>query len=86
VNFFNISIVRGNTEKDVGIDIDQWVKDTDKMSIAHLKELFVAVVILGDTYEEAIKTLQSMKEHLEDKEYETTMGFGGPKQASDFYA
>ena len=33
---------------DLGIDLEKWIEDTDGMSIAHLKELFVAVVILGD--------------------------------------
>lgn len=41
--------------------VKQWVKDTNGMSIAHLKELYVANKILGDSYEQAIKTLKSMK-------------------------
>lgn len=45
----------------LNIDIEQWVKDTDKFSIAHLKELFVAVVIMGDPYNQALETLKSMK-------------------------
>lgn len=77
-------ILRGKSAKELGIDIDRWVKDTDHMSIAHLKELFVAVVILGDSYEEAIKTLQSMKEYLEDKEYDNEIGFNIVK-SNDFY-
>jgi hypothetical protein len=71
--------------KSIGVDIDQWVKDTDKLSIAHLKELFVQVVILGDPYEESLKKLRSMKEHIEDKDYETEIGFGGKKASDDFY-
>ena len=58
------------------IDLDKWVKDTDKFSIAHLKELFVAVVILGDKYEDAIKTLREMREDVKDKDYQEQMGFG----------
>lgn len=55
------------------VDLDKWVEDTDKFTTAHLKELFVAVLILGDNYEEAIDTLRSMKEEIsyndmEDKE------------------
>ena len=45
-------------------NINKWVKDTDNMSIAHLKELFVAVCILGEKYEDAISVLQAM---VEDK-------------------
>ena len=44
------------------IDIDKWVSDTKDFSIAHLKELFVAVIVLGDKYENALATLKSMKE------------------------
>lgn len=40
---------------------EKWVADTEGFSLAHLKELFVAVVILGDDYDDAIKTLSGMK-------------------------
>lgn len=42
------------------INLDLWVKKTDGFSVAHLKELFVAVVILGDDFDEAVNTLKSM--------------------------
>jgi len=42
-------------------EINKWVKDTDGLSISHLKELFVAVKILGDEYENAIHTLKDMR-------------------------
>lgn len=44
------------------LDIKKWVKDTDEMSVAHLKELFIAVCILGDSYQDALKLLQKMTE------------------------
>lgn len=64
--------------KAYNIDIERWVDDTEKMSIAHLKELFVAVCILGNEYEEAIDTLRSMvEEHIDSKEdYDTSGKFG----------
>lgn len=40
--------------------LDRWVRDTEGMSIAHLKELYVAVMILGTPYEEAIRILRGM--------------------------
>jgi energy-coupling factor transporter ATP-binding protein EcfA2 len=46
--------------RNLDIDINQWVSDTNDFSIAHLKELFVATIILGDKYENALKTLKSM--------------------------
>lgn len=48
--------------KKLGVDLNRWVKDTENMSIAHLKELFIAVCILGDPYEEVVKVLRSMVE------------------------
>lgn len=61
--------------KELNIDLDRWIKDTDKLSIAHLKELFVAVVILGDDYKSAIKTLKLMKEDINNKDFEGSLGF-----------
>lgn len=61
------------------IDLDQWVNDTHEFSIAHMKELFTAVVILGDSYEEAIEALSLMKEEKPDSsndESKKFMGFG----------
>ena len=64
---------------DLGIDLEKWIEDTDGMSIAHLKELFVAVVILGDDYSEAIETLRGMMEEVLDSERDEkgNLGFGG---------
>lgn len=63
--------------KDLNVNLEKWVKDTDKFSIAHLKELFVAVVILGDDYAEAIETLESMKEVISSEDdRDKMMGFG----------
>lgn len=43
-------------------DIDQWVKDTENFTISHLHELFVAVVILEDDYDECLEKLRKMRE------------------------
>jgi hypothetical protein len=59
------------------IDIKRWVKDTEDFSIAHLKELFVAVIILGDDYSEAFGNLKLMKETISSKDdIDRLMGFG----------
>jgi hypothetical protein len=42
------------------LDIARWVTDSEGFSLAHLKELFLAVVILGDPYHEALATLRTM--------------------------
>lgn len=41
-------------------EIQRWADDTDGLSIAHIKELFVATQILGDPYEEALGVLKDM--------------------------
>lgn len=77
-------IKKDNLEK-LGIDLDKWVKDTDEFSIAHLKELFAAVVILGDEYDDALETLKKMKEEVKDRDYEAHMGFGAQTHNDDYY-
>lgn len=71
--------------KELDIDLDLYVKDTHGMSLAHVKELFVATVLIGVPYIEALKQLKEM--HLEkassiddDKEfrgYKSGEGTGG---------
>jgi len=57
------------------IDLDKWVMDTEDFSIAHLKELYVAVIILDDSYGEAIKTLRDMKEDISSDDDKDKVGF-----------
>lgn len=68
--------------KDV-LDLDRWVNDSDGFSFAHLRELFIAVVILGDSYDDAIQTLRSMKEEISsEKDYQERRGIGLLNQAA----
>ena len=64
--------------KDMKIDIKKWVKDTKGFSVSHLKELFIAVVILGDEYDDAVETLQTMMDvgSNVEKEEKGNLGFG----------
>jgi SpoVK/Ycf46/Vps4 family AAA+-type ATPase len=55
------SLVEGHPELE--IDLDLYIKDTAGMSIAHLKELFVATVLIGVPYLDALKHLRAM--HLD---------------------
>ena len=78
-----LQFVMGGSEKveNLNIDIERWVEDTDGFSLAHLKELFVAVVILGDNYEDAVETLTAMREEnlsSKDDDGKRIMGFGSP--------
>lgn len=56
-------------------DIGRWVEDTDGLTISHLHELFVSVVILEDSYKETLDLLSSMKDTLEDHDGKTSVGF-----------
>jgi len=44
------------------VDIERWARDTEGLSLAHLKELVTGVVILGDDYAETLALLKRMKE------------------------
>lgn len=48
----------------------KWAKDTDGFSIAHLKELYVAHKILGDSYDQALKTLRKMKNSTKSSDFD----------------
>lgn len=45
---------------DTNINIKQYVKDTAGMSLAHVKELFVATIIIETPYKEALDHLKTM--------------------------
>jgi hypothetical protein len=44
------------------INLRQWVEDTEGMSISHLKELFVGVLILEDDYTQVMGMLREMQD------------------------
>jgi len=70
------SLLTSDEIKKHKINVGKWVKDTDGFSMAHLKELFVAVVILNDPYDEALKNLSQMKSHISSDDTEGNLGFG----------
>lgn len=49
-------------------DVKRWASDTNGLSFAHIKELFIAVNILGHDYREALSTLHKMKETISSEE------------------
>jgi SpoVK/Ycf46/Vps4 family AAA+-type ATPase len=69
------SLLTEEETKRCKINLDKWVNDTEEFSMAHLKELFVAVVILGDKYDEALTNLKGMKSQISSDE-SGKMGFG----------
>lgn len=60
----------------------QWVKHTEGMSVAHLKELVVAVTCLEQPYDVVIERLKSMKTAPKSAMYEGHVGFGAPEAAN----
>jgi len=68
-------------------EIQKWADDTDGLSIAHIKELFVATKILGDSYDEALGVLKEMRstpssELFDDFEIKHEPAFwGGPEKS-----
>jgi len=49
-------------------DIEKWVNDTNDFTLAHLKELYVAVHILNKDYEETLKRLHTMRQKTASSE------------------
>lgn len=77
-------LIGRNKVSQLGIDLDRWTEDTEGFSLAHLKELFVAVVIIGDDYAEAVETLSKMKEAISsDQDTKSRMGFGNVKSLDE---
>jgi hypothetical protein len=68
----------GNTLKEDGISLDKLVKDTDGLSIAHLRELIVNVWCLGNTVDDTIARLRGMNKTPTSASYESDgrVGFG----------
>lgn len=52
------------------VDLEQWVRDTEDMSLAHLRELFIAVVILKNPYKDAVLLLKDMLKEVDVKKYD----------------
>jgi ATP-dependent 26S proteasome regulatory subunit len=50
------------------IDFKKWVTDSEGLSIAHLKELIVSVLIIGKDYEKTIESLKRMKDFKSSRE------------------
>lgn len=71
-------LIDNETKKEYNIDFEKWTEETEGMSIAHLKELFIAVCILGNSYEESIETLRNMINYSpssSDDEEKNRIGF-----------
>lgn len=62
--------------KDIkGIDIKDWIKRTEGMSLAHLKELIISVFALGNTFDDSLNRLNGMKIKPRIKNNGKSLGF-----------
>lgn len=70
----------------VGKELDLWVASTDGFSLAHLKELIIAVKCLGQPFEKAMERLESMRVARPNSEDEPTRPHAGflPKKNGAF--
>jgi hypothetical protein len=46
------------------IDLDYWVEQTDGLTLSHLRELIVSVIILENDFEQEIETLKNMGNNI----------------------
>lgn len=44
-----------------GIDLDEWIKASEGMSLAHLKELVISVIVMGKEFSEAYSNITELK-------------------------
>lgn len=62
-------------ESKIELDMKKWLDDTEGLSMSHLKELFISVLLLDNTYENAIDHLKGMKKAPRGKG-QKSVGFG----------
>lgn len=50
------------SEDDIkNIDLDKWISETEGMSMAHLRELVISVVVMNNDFDETIERLNGMR-------------------------
>lgn len=68
------------------IDIKKWVEATDKLSIAHIKELIISTIIFDIPFEEALFLLKDMGgRNSSYNDGDNHIGFKGGTRTSDYY-
>lgn len=63
-------------DRELDLNLGKWVSDTKGMTFAHLKELFVGVVVLENSYNETLNDLREMSKKINSSDWEET-GFTG---------
>jgi SpoVK/Ycf46/Vps4 family AAA+-type ATPase len=65
--------IKDEDKKRIRYDREKWIRDTKKMTLSHLRELIVSVVVIGNDYDETITKLKSMTSAALNS---GTIGFG----------
>jgi len=64
------------TDEDIeNVDIKEWVKRTEGMSLSHLKEVVISTIVMGREFEEVMDNLEGLKKAPSIKG-SATVGFG----------
>lgn len=66
------------TTPEAEVELQRWIKETNKFSIAHLKELIVSVEVFGVPFEEAVSRLRALVDSLpksSDSDFKRAFGF-----------
>lgn len=72
-SYFRSKLTQEDLEK---IKLSEWIKATEGFSMAHLRELVIAVVALGNTFEDTLARLNGMKVKPKIKSKNKKIGFG----------
>ena len=65
------------SEEDLkGINIDEWVKESEGFSLAHMREMIISVVTMDNSFEDTISRLKGMKIKPKIKSGNSGIGFG----------
>lgn len=69
-------IVNKLTEEDLQkIDLDNWVRETKGLSLAHMRELVVSVIAMGNSFEDTLNRLNGLKVRPKIKSRSKKIGF-----------
>ena len=72
-SYFRSKLTQEDLEK---IKLSEWIKATEGFSMAHLRELVIAVVALGNTFEDTLARLNGLKVKPKIKSKNKKIGFG----------
>lgn len=62
-------------DSNVKLDIKLWVEKTEGMSLSHLKELFISVVVMGNDFSETLNVLNGLIKKPKIKSKNKSVGF-----------